>query len=215
MLYVAGIDEIASETQRSEGWTYLTIADSSIVDFNRDSAAILSATKMSAFHGKDFKRKFIDEYEAFLRLVRKHLEMSPHSFLATTLFNESWKSEFTGFVDRLLANSMTSSGIIDNTLIEASRMLAKPLFSFQHLAGAFLESDSVRFEIDEHAVTSGLPGFQPTRAGTAFSPLLPIEIAYRVFRDHCFPRAPELVKNTTKILPDEQSFVVQAARCGR
>lgn len=210
-LYVAGIDEIGSETQKSEGWTYFVIPDSSALEFANDAADILSKTKMFAFHGKDFKRRFASGYESFLRLIRKHLEQSSHSLLVTTLLDEAWKSEYSGFVERLIANSVCNTGIADNALVEASQMLAKPLFTFQRLASTFPDGASVRFEVDDHANTRGLVDLQPTKDGKPFSPLVVIETAYKVYRGHKFPSAPEIAKNSTKILPDEQSFIVQAA----
>ena len=64
MNFVTAIDDIGSMNARSEGWVYLTIPETYLVDYRARAAAILAKTKLEAFHGKDFARRFANSYQA-------------------------------------------------------------------------------------------------------------------------------------------------------
>jgi hypothetical protein len=82
----AGVDEIASETQVSEGWTYAVLPSASVSGIN---AAVASGT-VKHFHGKKFKKAQASDYQALLAAARKEVEASEDGFLAFTLLETSW-----------------------------------------------------------------------------------------------------------------------------
>lgn len=81
MNWIAGIDEIGSETQMSEGWTYAVLPDVGISAI--DSA--VSACTVKTFHGKKFKKREAADYEAFLNAARCELLKHQDAFLTFTL----------------------------------------------------------------------------------------------------------------------------------
>jgi len=98
MNWVAGVDEVASETQMSEGWTYAVLPDVAISAI--DSA--VSSCSVKTFHGKKFKKAQAADYETFLAVARAELLNHQNAFLTFTLLEISWKTQFLGFASRLI-----------------------------------------------------------------------------------------------------------------
>lgn len=211
MLYAAGVDDLGSATRKSEGWSYFVIPDAQVNRFREDAGAILSRTKLSAFHGKVFARRFKDQYLAFFTLIRDHLEKSSPSMLVTTLLNENWKADYSGFIDRTIAGGLGGADLENVELVTASQSLARPLMTFQRFAQSFPADAQVRFEVDDHLDTRDLSSLTPTRNGSVVDPLLPISAMYRMYRAQKFPGAPALLDRRISVLRDEQSFLIQAA----
>jgi hypothetical protein len=52
MELIAGIDETASETQTSEGWTYCVLTNDALKDLVADHQSIVARGTIKSFHGR-------------------------------------------------------------------------------------------------------------------------------------------------------------------
>ena len=109
MELLAGVDEVASETQVSEGWTYALLPSSSITAID----AAVSKCAVTHFHGKRFKKSQAADYQAFLSAGRHELEQAACGILMFTLLESSWKATLVPFAQRLISNSMVIAGVTD------------------------------------------------------------------------------------------------------
>jgi hypothetical protein len=114
---IAGLDEIGTETQKSEGWCYFCIPETEYVKFSVEVHALLSTTDLSVFHGKKFKPKYSYEYEQFLHLIRKYAKNSVPTILSCTLNSENFKQTFLGFCDSITTNVFANVGVTNQDLI--------------------------------------------------------------------------------------------------
>lgn len=208
---VTALDDYNSATARSEGWAFFSIPEPFVSEFVEKSSAILNKTKIKAFHGKKFERRFDVYYKDFLTLVRDTLSGTSESLLAVTLMNETWKQDYSGFCARLIEGGFSGAGLGDQLLTDGSIALATPLFTYQRLASHFPPDASTSFEIDADAVTTRLVDLVPMVSGKAIDPLIPISAAYRAYRNERFPSSPLLNAAGIQIRNDEDSFLIQAA----
>ena len=74
---IAGLDEVSTETKKSDGWCYFCILQTEYVKFEAEVKNLLQGTtKLTSFHAKKFKTDQASEYEQFLRIIRKFAENS-------------------------------------------------------------------------------------------------------------------------------------------
>ena len=92
---IVGLDEIATERQLSEGWTYIAFPKLKLPKFVKEVGEICTGVPNCVFHGKKFKKAQANDYHQFLRTIREVVEDNPPSLLAFTLMNQSWKSKYT------------------------------------------------------------------------------------------------------------------------
>jgi len=109
---IAGLDEIATETQKCDGWCYFCIPQTEYLKFEAEVKALFSiTTKLTSFHGKKFKTDQAAEYEQFLRIIRKYAENSFPTILSCTLNSETWKKQFLEFCERVTTKVFTQVGV--------------------------------------------------------------------------------------------------------
>lgn len=208
--YATGIDDIATMNGACSGWTVVSFDHASFGDFEVAAGKILEAAKLPSFHGKEFKRRKFDSYVEFLKLIRTTLE-SGHGFVSCTLLGQDWKSEFEKFCDNVIGGSFSSAGIDAESITEASKRIAAPLFTYQRLAAAKCQGGSTLIHIDRHALLDGLNDSAFELEGLKLSGQLPIIAALRSYGRCRFPSAPEVERESIVVCPDESSFLVQAA----
>lgn len=211
MKLVTGIDDVGSMNARSEGWTFFTIPECFLGEFVTNATSVLNETKLEAFHGKAFARRFEKSYKRFLTLVRDTLSKGNASLLASTLLNEKWKTKYSEFCQRVISGAFSGAGIDEEALTQASVALATPLFTYQRLASGFPVGSSTRFEIDADSVTERLPQLALIVRANSIAPTTPIFAAYNAYRTQRFESSPSLDKGGIQVTSDEQSFLIQAA----
>ncbi|WP_133484414.1 hypothetical protein [Halomonas ventosae] len=210
--YATGIDDIATTRGACSGWTFICIDHSALDAFETAAAALLQEAKLKSFHGKEFKRRKIDSYIKFLKLVRSTLESESGSgFVSSTLLGQDWKTEFEGFCNNVIGGSFSSAGVEPGPISEASQRIASPLFTFQRMAESNCRGGSTIVQIDRHALYDSLDSDELKIEGTKVSGQLPIIAALRAYGKRQFPNAPEIEREGISVCPDEDSFLVQAA----
>src|SRR5438046_2461392 len=107
MKLIAAVDEFASETQLSEGWTYALLPESSVMSID----AAVSGCTVKSFHGKKFKKSEEADYRTFLKAVRRELEQSSPSLLIGTLLDPSWKKTLVPFAKNLISGAFAIAGV--------------------------------------------------------------------------------------------------------
>ncbi|MEL0622422.1 hypothetical protein V6238_04870 [Marinomonas arenicola] len=208
--FVTGIDDIGTMNAKCSGWTVVSIDYVLLGKFEKEAEQILQSAKLKSFHGKEFKRKKVDSYIEFLKLVRSTLE-SGDGFVSCTLLGKGWKSDFEDFCDNVIGGSFAQAGVAAGGITEASKRIAAPLFTYQRLASVKLRGGSTQIQIDRHAVIDQLKSSKVDVNGTDASGQLPIVSALRAYGRDRFPNAPEIERESILICPDEDSFLVQAA----
>lgn len=146
---IAGLDEVATETQKSEGWCYFCIPQAEYTKFeNEVQSLIAGTTKLTSFHGKKFKNDQAAEYEQFLKIIRKYAENSVPTILSCTLSSENWKEQFLGFCTRVTSNVFTQVGVTNSELITVCQQLTPGLFSFMRLVNHLGSKNELAIEIN-------------------------------------------------------------------
>src|ERR1039457_6630002 len=144
---LAGVDEIATETQQVSGWCYFVLNEENYIAFENEVKYLLSQSKIvTAFHGKKFKMEQSDEYKDFLKIIRKYTESSFPSLMCCTLNNPTWNQQYLNFCDNLFTNVLTRVGVDNKELKKITKKFVGPLFSFKRLTKNFLIPSMVSIE---------------------------------------------------------------------
>jgi len=110
MPILAAVDEVASETQLSEGWTYLLLPPTSV---NAIDAAV-KGCGVTHFHGKRFKKAQALTIGRSSAPRGKNLSEPLLGAFCLTLNDLSWKNDLVPFSKRLISEAMRSTGIADS-----------------------------------------------------------------------------------------------------
>lgn len=153
MELIAGIDETASETQTSDGWTYCVLTDDAVKDLLADHAHIVSRGTIKSFHGKKFKNHLEQEYRDFLDAIRIRSEGSARRLLALKLMDETWKADFVPFIHRVTANAIAAAGLTNTSALAAINKVMPAIVELQRLLRDVGSSELISLEIDRDAVT--------------------------------------------------------------
>ncbi len=208
---VAGIDDTGTGTSISQGWAYCVIALQDLAEFHQQTQALLAKTKLPAFHGKDFARRFAPQYADFLKLARQFVAKHPDGFLACTLLSERWKIRYKAFCDRLARQSLETAGIDDTAASDIASKLAPPLFTLQRFAAEASPDLLIEIEIDSDAVLRQLSGLNVTANGHSVESVRLLRAQYQAYRTQQFPGCPALREGGIRVVEDSASVLVQAA----
>jgi len=209
---IAGLDEVATETQKSEGWCYFCIPQAEYTKFeNEVQSLIAGTTKLTSFHGKKFKNDQAAEYEQFLKIIRKYAENSVPTILSCTLSSENWKEQFLGFCTRVTSNVFTQVGVTNSELITVCQQLTPGLFSFMRLVNHLGSKNELAIEIDSDDVKEKFPNLDTIIKGHSFTADWLMTKLYNAYRQIQFANSPQLEKGGITVLKDQNSLAVQAA----
>lgn len=208
--FITGIDDIATMHASCSGWTIVTFERAALSEFDRKASQILASSGLSNFHAKDFRRNKSAYYKEFLILLRETLE-SNKGFICCTLLGSDWRDKFELFCNNVIRNAFTKAGINDQSIIDGSIRIAAPLFTYQRIADSKCNGGLTTIQIDRDSVLDNLINNDLLVQGQKFSSQLPIVAALRAYGRCQFPNAPEVLSDSILIVPDECSFIVQAA----
>jgi len=209
--FITGIDDFGTMNAVSQGWTFVSFDEGLYVDFQTIAQDILRKSGLHSFHAKEFKRNKKCYYKDFLSLIKSTLSKGSSSVACATLLNESWKADFRKFTDNVVEGAFRKAGITNEKLISGSKFLAQPIFTYFHIASSTIHATSTKIHIDHHALVDGFSDIDLIIKDHKILPQLPIVSALNEYRKIQFPSAPMVERNSIEILPDEQSFIVQAA----
>ncbi len=209
---IAGVDEIATETQRSEGWCYFCIPETEYAAFEVEARALLAESgKISSFHGKKFKQDEATEYEQFLLIIRRYAENTVPTILSCTLNSEAWKSKYISFCERVVTNVFQSVGVTNQTLIDVCKSLTPGLLSFMRLSNHLGGNNELTMEIDSDNIKEQYPSLNTMITGQPVSCDFLLTKFYNAYRTMQFANSPKLKNNGIAVLKDSRSLAVQAA----
>lgn len=200
-----GVDDTATQTQKSEGWAFVVLPQTSVSELQK-AAGLLSATP---FHAKKCRKRNIGKYEKFLTAIRDVVRSNAPSLLAHVFDDPSWHTDL-----KQLAQTVVQSGQIqlDPAVEAALNHVTPPLLTLQRItASQNLTNDRVEVWLDQSGKTqsfaSMMVGTHPRRiTATAFSTDL-----YNKYRQRYFSSAPQMVVEGLHVVPDDQSILIQAA----
>jgi hypothetical protein len=206
MNLVAAVDEVASETQLSEGGTcaLLPVACVDAIDVAVKGCAV------KVFHGRRFKKSHADDYQALLKATREQMELATSRLLLFSLLDPSWKSAFVPFVRRAFSASIAWAGITDPLAISIAHHLFPGLITLQRLTQDVCV-ESIEIEVDSDDVTKRLESSSVTTRGRTLQTAKLLTIAYNAHRKLIFPRSPELTDSGLRPLKDARSRAIQVA----
>lgn len=184
--FVTGIDDIGTMSGKSEGWTIITFNEKYYEEFNNSAQDILNDSGLKSFHGKEFKRKKSKYYIKFLTLIRETLAKGCCSFVCCTLLDEEWKKEFKDFCDTLIGNSFQLASVDNDKIIEASKKIAAPLFTFQRLASQKICAKNTLIDIDKDSILNNLNDCDLYFDGQKISSKIPIFATLKAYGKNNF-----------------------------
>lgn len=211
MELIAGIDETASETQTSEGWTYCVLTHDSLKNLVADHANIVAPGTLKSFHGKKFKAHLEQEYRDFLSAIRIRSEGAARRLLALKLMDETWKAEFVPFIHRVTANAIAAAGLTNTSALAAINRVMPAIAELQRLLRDLGSSTLISLEVDRDDVTKNLPTLTFSKGTTGASTEKVLRGLYAGFAKQNHPNAPTLSSAGVKIVSDTKSVIVQAA----
>lgn len=211
MNFIAAIDDIATGTQVSSGWSYVIIDETLEAEFEEKTRPLLKGNALPKFHGKEYKKRFKQNYIDFMKIIKEYAVNSDQSLIACVLLSQGWKDQFMGFAERLAENPLKLNGIIDGSVIEPMKQLTPSLFSMQNLTKEMGVQNSIQIKVDDHNNTRGFNQVSTKVKGLELTGEWFLTRIYNGYRKQQFPNSPVLQDKCIKVVKDEDSMLVQAA----
>jgi hypothetical protein len=214
-LLSVGIDDLATEMQLSEGWTFFLIEKELVNEFSEKAKIILDKICIDSFHGKKYKRRFKTSYLEFLELCREYSEKSSVSLISVVLQDLNWKNQYVPFTKRVIKNVLSNNDINEPEILASSQKLVAPLFSLQAQTNNLSHSFNIEILVDSDSITESFDNLsieltKPQGSITITSKKL-LSFIYNGYRNLQFPNSPTLIKEGISVKPDESSFLIQAS----
>lgn len=206
-----GVDEIATETQQCDGFTFFCLPEAHVGDFAKDAQSILKSAGLDAFHGKEFRPKHAGAYHEFLSLAFSYMRKLPQSFAACRLFTPVVKAELGGFCDRLVAGAVGKSLGPGHVSVPILQPYFLPLACLAVLSRELAPNVQMRVEMDSHTSLKDLNQAVHQAAGVPIEAATLLKGLYNGYAKGLHPRTPLLPDSGVVVLDDKASAVVQAA----
>ena len=207
---LAGLDETATETQKSDGWCSFCIPHTEYVKFESEVNSLFT-TQLTSFHGKKFKTNQAVEYEQFLRIIRKYAENSVPTILNCTLYSKNFKQKYSESFERITENVFRLVGVKNEDLITVCKQLTPGLFSFMRRVNHFGNTNELMIEVDSDNVKEKYHSLNSIIKGNNISANILMTHLYNKYRENHFANSPQLVRNGISVLKDQKSLAIQAA----
>ena len=210
-----GLDDIATETSRCSGWTAFVLPEALRTDFDRKGAELLAKTKLRAFHGKDYKRRFRDAYVEFVKLIYDTVKLSPQARAASCLISNTCQGRVNSDADTLIAKSAEAAEILKHpdaqAVIDAAKQCGVPALVLVHLSDWLGLNLDMTVELDTSTRLKDFPKSECVIDGTRHDAASLLSDSMNAFRDKRFPRVPRFAQDAIQLVTDEESLLVQAA----
>lgn len=209
--FITGIDEIATETQVSEGWCYFILSQTDFAKLEAEARAVLSSSKIGAFHAKKFTPAEHAAYTKFLKIIKKYLENSAPSLCSCTLNNLQWKGNFIDFCNKVTNTVFAEVGVTEKELIDVTKEFVPTMFTLQRLISDFVGTNEITLDIDNDTIKQKLPNVSTVIKGRKFSVSFLLEKLFNAYRMKQFPDCPLMISNGISVMNDAASIAVQTA----
>ncbi len=206
-----GVDDIATGTQKCDGWTYFCLPEVYAADFARDAKHLLDSSGLDAFHGKDFKVEHVDIYREFLIIIRRFLDMSLQTFAINVLLSAEFKAQLQQFADHLIPRVLIEADITDPEAISILSPYGPPLFTLARIADGLALKSEMQVELDEHDQLRDLDQYLQKTDGSPVPAHVILKGLYNGYAKKRFLKTPLLPDYGVRVMPDTDSFLIQAA----
>jgi len=209
-----GVDEIATRTQKCEGFTFFCLPEQRVGDFEKEAIKILNDAGLEGFHGYKFNSgdtNCIKAYKDFLTLVSTYLNSNLQSFAVCRFFSSVSKKELSDICDTYVTKEI-GMHIGSNPIF--AKTIKPYFFRLACLAAVSRElAPEVQMcvEMDTHDSLKNLnkminnAGSDPVDIATVLKDL------YNIYAKDLHSRTPVLPNDGIKVLDDNDSIMVQAA----
>ena len=206
-----GVDEIGTETQKCDGFTFFCLPEAHVHDFTQDTQNILKAAGLDGFHGKQFRPKHAKAYQDFLALAFNYMRKLPQSFAACRLFTPVVKAELGAFCDRVTAGAIGKSLGAGHASIPIIQPYFLPLACLAVLSRELAPDVQMHVEMDSHTSLKDLNQAVHQVAGVPIEAATLLKGLYNGYAKGLHPRTPLLPDDGVIVLEDEASALIQAA----
>lgn len=214
MHLITGCDAVGTSSSW-DGWAYFALPEPLIREFGREAAKILGDTSLSQFHGKDYRRRYADNYKAFLRLIAGKLIKGETGAAAFALFGPEFRQDLIAFIEKAIGKAAGRTPLKDaiggEELIAAIKTYSFPSMTMLNVMDglgadkvvtAYLDDDerhpdlqTVSCQIDGHAIR-----------GSAI-----LKACMRAYQKARFPSSPSPSDSPFHIRKAKHDFLIQAA----
>jgi hypothetical protein len=206
---LAGLDDVASETQLSEGWAFVVLTQGAAARLATQLQT--SSGKRPHFHARKFKSVDATSYENFLKSLRTEAESSSTVVLAFTLMDLTWKDQFIPFLDNLIQKGVGSyNGVSQQAVVQLQRLFPGLATLLRMLKDVGRDYD-LEVEIDNDSLTESFDGAEVVIDGARMPMRRVLSAVYRSYGSRIAPNAPVLLDGGIRVVSDSKSIVVQAA----
>ena len=157
--------------------------------------------------GKEYKRRFKNNYLKFLKLCRECSEKSDISFIGVILQSMEWKNQYIPFVERVIKSVYEKNGVGDSEFITSAKMLAAPLITIQNQMKYLSSDNHIEIVIDSHRVTENFGDMKievsSSIGPTTISSTQLLNLFYNGYRKLQFPNSPTLIENGISVQSDK------------
>lgn len=209
--FITGIDDIATETQVSEGWCYFVLSQTEYTRMEAEARGVLCSSNMKAFHAKKFVTTEQAAYTDFLNIIKRYLDNSAPSLCCCTLNNQQWQGDFVKFCNGVATGVFTQVGVTDTELIDVTKEFVPATFTLQRLISTFGSANELTLEIDSDTIKDKFRNISTIIKGHTFSASFLLEKLFNAYRTEKFPDCPEVIPNGISVVNDAKSIAVQAA----
>ncbi len=206
-----GADDFATGGQECAGWTYFILPERFYFDFVKQGKAILAKTKLPAFHGKEYKRRFKSEYGEFLKLIMEFSKKSPQSVAMNMLLSRKCKTDLEAFSKRVIAKSYINAGISNNKVVNAIQQYVTPLFSLLRATQGLGPDIAMRVELDNDIKFEDLDSLTFISNRKTITAKWLLGVTLNAYRRKYFSNSPMFNKSIVTSIDDKDSVMVQAA----
>jgi hypothetical protein len=206
--YRIAVDDFATGRQRSEGWAMIVLPDAVAADLESRVEEARARTKLIAFHGKEYTRRFRSAYRDALKALRDALLAADSGFLAATMLDEAFITASREFTNRVVTGALSKACVVADP--EALSSVATPLFSLQRIAADTLPpGGTARIEIDADRLTSQIGATTASRDGKSFPLHALLKPIYEASRRLRFQNAPGVDQGGIVVRSDADSPMIQ------
>lgn len=206
-----GMDEIATETQKCDGFTIFCLPEAFIDDFTAETRKLLKASGLSSFHGVDCKDYNAPAFADFLTLSHTFLRKSPQGFTACRMFSEKMKADLLGFGDRLVKGTVEKALGVGHPAVGVLQPYFLPLASLAAVSRGLAPSVEMRVDMDEHSSFGDLAAVAHQVGPTSITASTLLKGIYNGYAKNLHERTPLLPADGVKVMKDSKSALIQAA----
>ena len=207
-----GVDEIATGTQKCDGFTFFCLPEHRGTEFSESAWAIRDGHGLPGFHGAEFKhKKHAAAYHEFLTLAYGDMRQFPQSFAACRLFSASTKQKLKTFCDNAVTQAIAQAISPSHPSAETLQPYFLPLACLAALSRELAPEVQIRVEMDSHSSFADLDETAHTAHGVDIPAGSILKGLYNGYATELHERTPLLPDDGVTVLQDESSAMIQAA----